>query len=91
MGKTTVEGRFQIGKNGINPGVINSLNLQLKTRNRIRVSFLKSSGRDKETIKQMADEIAEKVDYKCYYRMIGFTIVVKKSGLKKEHKNKRVG
>jgi len=70
--------QFQIGKSGITQGVINSLNLALKTHGNVRISALKSSGRNKESTKKMADEIVEKLDYHCNYRIIGFTIVLKK-------------
>ena len=74
--------RFEIGKNGINPGVIESLYLVFKTHKQVRVSFLKSSGRDRESITKMADEIVSlietKKEFKIEYRIIGFTIIMLK-------------
>jgi RNA-binding protein YhbY len=70
--------QFQIGKSGVTKGVINSLNLALKAHGNVRISVLKSSGRNKESIRKMADEIVEKLDYRSNYRIIGFTIVLKK-------------
>ncbi len=78
----TFEGKFQIGKNGITLGVIESLNLALKTHTQLRISLLKSSGRDKNLIKQIADEITEKVSYHCNYKIIGFTILLRKQSSK---------
>jgi RNA-binding protein YhbY len=71
-----IEVKFQIGKNGLTEGVIQSLNLALKEHSRVRISVLKSSGRDKVTIKQMAESIRSKVVYDCDYRIIGFTIIL---------------
>lgn len=73
-----LEGKFQIGKNGITEGAINSLNLILKTHSQIRISALKSSGRNKNNIKEIADEIINKLAYRCHYRILGFTIILKR-------------
>lgn len=72
------EGKFQIGKNGLNAGVIITLNTLLKNHNRIRISLLKNATRDKKRIKEIADEIIKKVEYRCSYRIIGFTIILKR-------------
>jgi len=78
--------KFQIGKSGINPGIIESLKLAFKNHKEVRVSVLKSTGRDKQKIKQMASEIQEKLGIHVDYRIIGFTIILrkrtKKQGLK---------
>ena len=42
--------KFQIGKNGVTDGVIESLELILKNHRQIRISVLKSSGKDRENI-----------------------------------------
>ena len=76
------ESKFQIGKNGITQGVIDSLNLNLKTRNQVRISVLKSTNRDREKIEGMADEITSKVNYHCNYRIIGFTIILRRQSEK---------
>ena len=75
------EAKSQIGKSGITPGIINSLNLMLKTHKQVRISVLKSTGRDREKMKKIASEISEKlgelkVKTKC--KIIGFTIILKK-------------
>ena len=79
------EVKFQIGRNGITEGVIISLNTTLKTHNQIRISILKSSGRNKENIQQMAEEIISKINYKCYYRILGFTIILKRQSGKQKN------
>ncbi len=71
---------FQIGKFGTTPGVIDSLELSLKNHKQIRISALKSSGRNRENIEQMAQDIVSKLKEHCDYAIIGFTIVLTKRG-----------
>lgn len=75
--------KFQIGKNGVTSGVIESLNLAFKTRKTIRINLLKSAERDRGKIKETAKEIVDglKGNYKC--KIIGFTIILRKAGVKK--------
>lgn len=78
---------FQIGKNGLSDQNIEAFKKALKTHNQIRISLLKSSGRDKEETKKIASEIAEKMPFRCSFRIVGFTIILKKlSSLPKEEK-----
>lgn len=70
------EAKFQIGKAGLTEGFISSLNLALKTHKRIRISVLKSAGREKESIKKMAEEICLKLIEKCNFKIVGFTIIL---------------
>ena len=72
----TLIAKIQIGKKGVTEGLIQSINLALKTRKQVRISALKSSGRDKEKIESMAEEIINKIDAKCSYKVIGFTIIL---------------
>jgi len=82
-----IEGKFQIGKNGVTKGVINTLSSSLKTHNQIRITVLKSSERDKNKIKEMALEIEKEVDFRCKSKIIGFTIIIKRQS----KKNKQIG
>jgi RNA-binding protein YhbY len=77
------EGKFTIGKKGLTQGVIESLNLALKTHTQIRISTLKSATRNKEKLIQIAEEIISKLNYKSNYRIIGFTILLRKQTNKK--------
>lgn len=75
--------KFQVGKNGITDGVIDALASNFKNRKRIRVVTLQASGRDKTSIRTMADEIVKLIsikmkDQKFDYTIIGFTIVLRK-------------
>ena len=76
------QARFQIGKNGITGGVLDSLALAFKSHRQVRISCLKSSGRKKENMLEMAQELKqklkEKTKFKIEYRVIGFTIILLK-------------
>lgn len=74
---------FQIGKFGITPGVIESLELALKNHRQVRISALKSSGRNRDNINKMGEDIVSKLKEKCDYRIIGFTIILIKRAEKK--------
>ncbi len=71
---------FQIGKSGITEGAIDSIILSLKNHKIIRISCLKSSGRDRANIKTMAKEIIERIISKTQieysYSILGFTIIL---------------
>ena len=68
--------KFQIGKEGITSGVLQSLRLAFKTHKIVRISALKSSGRDREKIKEMAEYLAKNLGGFYDFRIIGFTIVL---------------
>ncbi len=74
--------RFQIGKNGISEGVINSLVLAFKNHKVVRISLLQASGRNKAKTISFADEIARtlenKTSYLFKYTIIGFTVVLRR-------------
>ena len=78
--------KFQIGKNGLTSGIINSLELAFKNRKQVRISVLKSGTRDREKTKQMAEEIANKLRRNYIYKIIGFTIIMRKVSLRKKAK-----
>jgi len=75
--------KFQIGKFGITPGVIDSLELALKHHRQVRISALKASGRNRDIMNKMGEEIVSKLKEKCDYRTIGFTIILIKKAEKK--------
>ena len=66
---------FQIGKNGITPEVIATLDKAYETHKQIRISVLKSAGRTKETIGQMAEQLNASLANPIVYKIIGFTII----------------
>ena len=74
--------KFQIGKNGINEGVIECLDKMFKKHRIIRVSVLKNSERDREKIKEMADELCSKLSGNYKSVVVGFVIILRKVGVK---------
>lgn len=78
--------RFQVGKSGVTPGVLESLGMVFKNHKQVRISVLKSSGRNKKNIPDMATDLSEgltkitKDDYSI--KIIGFTIILIKNSKK---------
>ena len=75
---------MHLGKQGVTDNFIQTLNNALTTHASIRIPALKSSGRDRESITKMADEIVQKVTAECNYRILGFTIILKKLANRKK-------
>ncbi|OIO80145.1 hypothetical protein AUJ84_04490 [Candidatus Pacearchaeota archaeon CG1_02_32_132] len=75
--------KFNIGKNGITPGVIASLNAAFKTHKLIRISLLKNYCRDREDKEKIAEELNQKLEGYFRHNIIGFTIIMRKVGKKK--------
>lgn len=69
---------INVGKNGLNEGVFELLENAFKTRKDIKIVILKSGGHEREKVKQMAEEIINKLGKKFTYRIVGFTIFLKK-------------
>ena len=79
--------KFQIGRQGLTEGVIESILLTFKNHKQLRISVLKSSGRDRNSIQKIALAIREKLPFRSNIRIIGFTIVITKLGpIKKIYK-----
>jgi len=71
--------KFQIGKQGLTQGVIEALNLAMKTHHQLRISVLKSAERDREKIKILAEQIQSKIKQKTTIKIIGFTLILNKA------------
>ena len=69
---------MQIGKAGVTDNFIQTLGTAFKTHNTIRIAALKSSGRDSTSIAQTADNIVQRLGGSFAYRIVGFTIIMKK-------------
>ncbi len=83
--------RFQIGKNGVTSGVVDSLSLALKHHKQIRISALKASGRNRGNIEQMAKDLTSRLaeaKENCDYKIIGFTIILIKQSASKQKSKK---
>ncbi|MEK6800583.1 MAG: YhbY family RNA-binding protein [Nanoarchaeota archaeon] len=78
--------KFQIGKNGITDGVVNSLSLAMKNHKQVRISVLKSSGRTKKNIESFALELKERLPFSFDHKVIGFTLILFR--IAKKHKTK---
>mgnify|MGYP001593901586 CR=1 FL=1 len=76
------ETKFQIGKNGLTEGVIDSLHLALKYHKRIRISVLKSANRNRDEMINLDNKIKSSLEkkYKGKYmsKIIGFTIILQR-------------
>lgn len=72
--------KFQIGKAGITSGVVENLSVYFKKNKVARISALKSSERDREKIKEIADELCEKLPGNYKYTIVGFTIILRRVG-----------
>lgn len=70
--------RFQIGKQGLTDGVLNSLKMALQNHRQVRISILKSCCRDKTELKKIAEKIESKMPYELKVRIIGYTLVLVK-------------
>ena len=82
--------QFQIGKQGLTEEVVKTLDNLFKSHDQIRISALKASGRDRNSIQSLADEIIEKINYKCAARVIGFKIILSKLSKVPKDKTKRL-
>lgn len=76
------QAKFQIGKQGLTDGVIQSIALALKNHKQVRVSVLKSAREDKSKIKEIAEEITSSIPH-LKHRIIGYTIILVKQLKKK--------
>lgn len=59
-------------------GTIKWLKNAFKTRELVKISVLKSGGHEKEKVKEMADKIVSELGRNFTYRIVGFTVNVRK-------------
>ena len=69
---------IQIGKNGLTDGVMITIKNAFADRNDVKISVLKSGGHDKEKVNEIADKIIESLGNNFTYRIVGFSIFLKK-------------
>ncbi len=78
--------KFQIGKNGLTEGVLNSIVLASKNHKQIRISILKSFCRDRAEINNISEKIKafilKKSNIFHNIRIIGFKIILTRSSNK---------
>jgi len=81
--------KFQIGKAGYNENIILTLQNAFKTHENVKVILLKSARHIKENINDIANKITLKLGKNYTYKIIGYTIFLKKwRKVKKNAKNK---
>ena len=68
--------KIQLGKNKVTENFIETLKSHFKRNNVVKISVLKSAGR--ESLKSYSEEILEELGAKYTSKIIGFTIVLKK-------------
>jgi len=71
-------GNMQLGKQGITDNFIENLRLAFKTHGDMKIHVLKSVGHEKSKVKEIAEEIVDRLGKNFTYKIIGFTIFVKK-------------
>ena len=69
---------IQLGKNGITDNFIMTLKNHFKKHNNVKVSVLRSYCRDKEELKEMSEDLLDKLGENYPTKTIGFTIAIKK-------------
>ena len=82
---------FQIGKQGLTEGFIELLATTFKKHDLVKISILKTCTRDREQVKEMANELCtklENIEKKNFTaKIIGFTLFIKKWRKKITSKN----
>jgi RNA-binding protein YhbY len=71
-------GHVQIGKQGVTKNFIETLRNHFNRLKVVKVTALRSSRNNKEDVKRMAEEIQKELGNNYAYRVIGFTIALKK-------------
>ena len=70
--------KLNLGKNGLTLEFIENLKKIFLNVEHVRVGLLKSSTRDKVQVKKWADEIVSKLGSNFTYKVIGYTLVLRK-------------
>lgn len=69
---------MQIGKNGLTENFLISLKNVFKKYENVKIVILKSAGHDREKVREMAEKIQAELGKNYTYKIIGFTIFLKK-------------
>jgi len=69
---------IQVGKRGISENLIETLKSHFKKHTNVKLVFLQSSTRDKKKLKKQAEEVINGLGKNYTYRILGFTIFIKK-------------
>ena len=69
---------IQVGKNGLTSGIVENIKNCFKTHKDVKVCMLKSAGHDRKKVKEIAEKIRDELGEKYTYKIVGFTIFLKK-------------
>lgn len=75
---------LQLGKNGITENFLVNIKSRFNKRRIVKIAVLKNAGHTKEKAKEYAEQIVKYLGMNYAFRIIGFTIILKK--LKKNPK-----
>jgi RNA-binding protein YhbY len=70
--------RLQLGKNGLTNEFLETLKHQFDNTKTLKISVLKSAGREK--LEEYSKKMVEHLGNRFTYRIVGFTITLKKWG-----------
>ena len=69
---------FQIGKNGFTENFIDAIRKTFKNRDTVKISVLRSFSRNREEVNEIALKLCSELGKNYTYKIIGFTIIIKK-------------
>jgi len=73
------QANMQLGKQGLSENFIWNLKSCFKRNDSVKIHVLKSAGHDREKIKEIAEEIVGELGDKFKFRIVGFSIFMRKS------------
>lgn len=68
--------KFQLGKNGLSEAFKEQIKKSFVNTKRIKISVLKSCCRDREELKEIAENVKKYLGENFNYRIVGFTIIL---------------
>ena len=71
-------GTMQMGKQGLTENFFRTLKEQFTTHRNVRISVLRSAGREKEKIREFSSRILAELGKNYTSKIVGFTIFLKK-------------
>lgn len=69
---------LQLGKQGLTENMIQAVRHAFNTHENVKISVLKTATRDKQELREMAEKIANELGRKYTFRIVGYTIFIKK-------------
>jgi len=74
----TTQAILQIGKNGLTDRTLELIKHLFKNRENVKIVLLKGAGHNREKAKEIAEKIRQELGNHYTYKIIGFTIFLKK-------------